>query len=155
MNVLLAIDGTKESDAAVDSVSNLTLSAQDHLRVLTVVDMALPLAHDIYSGMITNTVEIEQAAKAAAADALEQTVKLLRESIGGSSPEISTKIRVGSPESHIVEEAEEFGADLVVVGSHGYNRWERLLLGSVSDSVIHHAPCSVMVVRGGESTSGS
>ena len=38
-------------------------------------------------------------------------------------------------------------ADLIIVGSHDYNRWERLLLGSVSDSVIHHAPCSVLLVR--------
>ena len=46
-----------------------------------------------------------------------------------------------------VETAEEFGSDLIIVGSHGYSRWERLLLGSVSQSVVHHAPCSVLVVR--------
>ena len=46
-----------------------------------------------------------------------------------------------------VETAEEMGADMIVLGSHGYKRWERLLLGSVSNSVVHHAHCSVMVVR--------
>ena len=74
----------------------------------------------------------------------------------GSSPaggrpvsivEISTDVLFGSPDSRIVEAAEEMRPDLVVVGSHGYSRWEILLLGSVSDSVVHHAPCSVLVVR--------
>ncbi|HLM01323.1 MAG TPA: universal stress protein, partial [Pyrinomonadaceae bacterium] len=60
---------------------------------------------------------------------------------------ITTDVLFGSPESRIVETAEQMHAELIVVGSHGYNRWERLLLGSVSDSVVHHAPCSVLVVR--------
>ena len=53
----------------------------------------------------------------------------------------------GSPESRIVEAADEFKPNLVVVGSHGYSTWERLILGSVSDSVAHHVPCSVLIVR--------
>ena len=60
---------------------------------------------------------------------------------------ISTEVLFGSPDSRIVETAEQWHADLIVIGSHGYSRWERLLLGSVSDSVLHHAPCSVLVVR--------
>ncbi|MGI8495899.1 MAG: universal stress protein [Pyrinomonadaceae bacterium] len=47
----------------------------------------------------------------------------------------------------MVETAENFQADLIIVGSHGYNTWERLLLGSISDSVVHYAPCSVLVVK--------
>ena len=62
-------------------------------------------------------------------------------------PRLTTDVLFGSPDSRIVETAEEIAADLVVVGSHGYSRWERLLLGSVSDSVVHHSPCSVLVVR--------
>ena len=53
----------------------------------------------------------------------------------------------GSPQRIIVETAQEWGADLIVVGSHGYGLWSRALLGSVSNSVVHHAPCSVLVVR--------
>jgi nucleotide-binding universal stress UspA family protein len=47
----------------------------------------------------------------------------------------------------ILDEAESWGADLIVVGSHGYRAWERFLLGSVSQSVVSHAKCSVEVVR--------
>ena len=53
----------------------------------------------------------------------------------------------GSPKRIIVEEAETWGADLVVVGSHGYRSWERMLLGSVSQAVAAHAECSVEIVR--------
>ena len=47
----------------------------------------------------------------------------------------------------IVGHATPAAADLIVLGSHGYKTWERLLLGSVSNSVVHHAPCSVLIVR--------
>jgi nucleotide-binding universal stress UspA family protein len=60
---------------------------------------------------------------------------------------ITAETPEGSPKQVIVEEAEKWGADLIVVGSHGYGWWERILLGSVSQAVIHHAPCSVEVVR--------
>ena len=61
-----------------------------------------------------------------------------------------SSVRAGSRvrrESRIVETAEAIHPDMIVLGSHGYSRWERLLLGSVSDSVVHHAPCSVLIVR--------
>ena len=53
----------------------------------------------------------------------------------------------GPPRAVILDEAESWGADLIVIGSHGYGRLERLFLGSVSQSVVSHAKCSVEVVR--------
>ena len=47
----------------------------------------------------------------------------------------------------IVEEAERWGADLILVGSHGYGSVKRFMLGSVSQAVATHAPCSVEIVR--------
>ena len=47
----------------------------------------------------------------------------------------------------IVQEAEESGADLIVVGTRGLNAAKRLVLGSVSTNVVHHAPCDVLVVH--------
>jgi len=77
--------------------------------------------------------------------ALATSARRLKEITDGAA--ISSEVLFGSPESRIVETAEQFKADLIILGSHGYNRWERLLLGSVSDSVLHHAPCSVLIVR--------
>jgi nucleotide-binding universal stress UspA family protein len=53
----------------------------------------------------------------------------------------------GNPADVIVEEAEESGADLIVVGTRGLNAAKRLVMGSVSTNVVHHAPCDVLVVR--------
>jgi nucleotide-binding universal stress UspA family protein len=53
----------------------------------------------------------------------------------------------GNPADVLVEEAEESGADLIVVGTRGLNAARRLVLGSVSTNVVQHAPCDVLVVR--------
>lgn len=105
------------------------------------------MAIDIYGGYLPDTTELEKTARENAAKILAETADKLKEfvSVRGLSP--SSDVLFGSPDSRIVETAEEWHADLIIVGSHGYSRWERLLLGSVSDSVVHHAPCSVFVVR--------
>jgi len=58
-----------------------------------------------------------------------------------------TAVREGDPRSAIVDEADEWGADLVVIGSHGRTGVTRWLLGSVAGAIVSHAPCSVEVVR--------
>jgi nucleotide-binding universal stress UspA family protein len=57
--------------------------------------------------------------------------------------------RVGRPDREIVDLAEEIGAGLIVMGSRGLGAMRRVLLGSVSESVLRHAPCPVLVVRAG------
>jgi nucleotide-binding universal stress UspA family protein len=53
----------------------------------------------------------------------------------------------GNPETAIIEHARNWGADLIVVGSHDRSLLERLLMGNVSDRVVKHSPCSVLVVK--------
>ncbi len=53
----------------------------------------------------------------------------------------------GNPADVIVQEAEESGADLIVVGTRGLSAAQRVFMGSVSTNVVHHAPCDVLVVR--------
>jgi nucleotide-binding universal stress UspA family protein len=50
-------------------------------------------------------------------------------------------------ERFILEEAAEWQPNMIVVGSHGRGFWGRMTLGSVSDSVMHHAPCPVLIAR--------
>jgi nucleotide-binding universal stress UspA family protein len=54
----------------------------------------------------------------------------------------------GDPKAVILDEAGQWGADLIVVGSHGWRGIDRLMMGSVSESVAMHAHCSVEVIRG-------
>ena len=68
-------------------------------------------------------------------EASDKTLKITHEIIGGP------------PSQVIVEEAQKWGADLIVMGSRGLGAWNRLLLGSVSNAVVHHAKCSVEIVR--------
>ena len=60
---------------------------------------------------------------------------------------VHTKILTGNPRNSILDEAEEWGADLIVVGSHGYTGLKRVLIGSVSLAIASHAHCSVEIVR--------
>jgi nucleotide-binding universal stress UspA family protein len=147
MKVILAIDGTKQSEAAIEITKTLNLNEGDEIRVISVTDMSLPLSVDVYAGYLPSTDEIESAVKENAEKILKTTGDKLKEIFADKRVSVVTELLNGSPESRIVEKAEEINADLIIVGSHDYNRWERLLLGSVSDSVIHHAPCSVLVVR--------
>ena len=65
-----------------------------------------------------------------------------------SGIKITSRAAEGSAERVIIEEAERFGADLIVLGSHGHSAWDRLILGSTAHTVALHAPCSVHIVRG-------
>lgn len=145
MKVLLATDGSKQSDAAIEVLKSFSFKPGDEIKIISVVDMAVPMAIDIYGGYLPDTTEMERTAREHAAKILADTCERLEGICGNLS--VTSEVLFGSPESRIVETAEESGTDLIIVGSHGYSRWERLLLGSVSQSVVHHAPCSVMVVR--------
>lgn len=147
MNVLLATDGTKYGEAAANMLGKINLGDGDTVKIISVVDIAMPLAVDIYGGYLPDTTELEKAARDNASKVVDATTAKLKGFVGDKRVDISSDILFGSPESRIVETAEENGTDLIVIGSHGYKRWERLLLGSVSNSVVHHAHCSVLVVR--------
>ena len=60
---------------------------------------------------------------------------------------VTTAVVQGDPKSVVIDDAEAWGADLIVLGSHGRKGLQRFLLGSVSEAVLRHAHCSVEVVR--------
>lgn len=147
MKIILATDGTKYGQAAVEMLRKFNLGDGDSVKIISVVDMAFPLAIDIYGGYLPDTTELEKAARENAVKIIETTRATLNGFFDGKTVVITSDILFGSPDSRIVETAEEAEADLIVIGSHGYKQWERLLLGSISDSVVHHAHCSVLIVR--------
>jgi len=148
MKILFATDGASQSDAAIDMLKKFRLVAGDEIKIISVIDMAVPMAVDIYGGgYIPDTAEMEKDAKENAVKILDETTEKLRSNFSAEQLNITSDVLFGSPESRIVETADEMKPNLVVVGSHNYSTWERLFFGSVSDSVIHHVPCSVLVVR--------
>ncbi len=145
MKILLAIDGSSCSDAAVDEVVRRKWDADSELRIVSAIETPIAFAAEITAVPVSYYDEIEKIERAKAREYIEQAIAKLQET--GASLRITTGVLVGSPKREIVEEAERFGADLIVVGSHGYRGWERMLLGSVSQTVALHAGCSVLIVR--------
>ena len=105
------------------------------------------LTAEPYLGLGGYFEEVERLKRQQAEEVVAAAAELLRGGKGTGLMGVATDVLNGSPKRTIVEEAEAWGADLIVVGSHGYHTWERMLLGSVSQSVAAHALCSVLIVR--------
>ena len=95
----------------------------------------------------------DHASRESARSAIEAALTKLRAREGEAS-KVETEILRGSAVRAILDEAESWGADLIVVGSHGYGWAKRLLLGSVSQGVASHARCSVEIARCREADAG-
>jgi nucleotide-binding universal stress UspA family protein len=89
---------------------------------------------------------LEQASEDQARSIVDRAAARVREDQGDKLL-VSTEIVKGHPKHAIIDAAEAFGADLIVVGSHGYRGLTKLWLGSVSQAVASHAKCSVEIVR--------
>ena len=102
MKIILATDGTKFGDAATEMLSNFRLTAGDSVRVISVVDMAVPLAVDVYGGYLPDTTELEKVARETASKVIERTQQKIRSCVGNSDVELSGEGMFGSPDSRIV-----------------------------------------------------
>lgn len=147
MKILLATDGSDYSMDAVKEIASRPFPPSSELRIISVYENpALYLyAPPPMGGMERYYEEAEFSAEKIA----EETVKKAAELIGKqkTSLSISTAVLEGTPKQIILEDAEKFDADLIIVGSHGRSGFEKFLLGSVSQSVALHAHCSVEIVR--------
>jgi nucleotide-binding universal stress UspA family protein len=144
MKILLATDGSPYSDAAVMEVIRRPWPAGTHVKVLTVA-VRLPLSDEDAYSVANVYVDMLEDEHKRAIQRMENAAQRLREQAPGLC--VEELVLDGSPKEMIIEEAERWGADLVVLGSHGYGRVRRFLLGSVSQAVALHAPCSVEIIR--------
>jgi nucleotide-binding universal stress UspA family protein len=78
---------------------------------------------------------------------VEDGLRAAAEEIMAAGVDVATYARQGDPAAALLDVAEERHADLIVVGNKGMTGAERFLLGSVPAKVMHHAPCSVLVIR--------
>ena len=147
MKILLAIDGSGHSEAAVDEISRQRFPPGSQVRVLSVA------ASPYYSGTFSDTgmgsvyADLENIARELARAAVEKAATTLRTDERSRHLNVTTAVILGVPKYGILQDAEAFGADLIVVGSHGHGKMERFLLGSVAQAVALHATCSVEIVR--------
>lgn len=145
MNILVAIDDSTFSEAAVSSVTERSWPDGSKFKLLSVVE---PF-HPEYAGWHTNYMPVAEEAQKelveAAKTLVNEQVKRLTEAFG--RPNVLAEVREGYVTDTILEAAKEWPADLIVVGSHGRTGITRLLLGSVSEAVVSQAPCSVEIVK--------
>ena len=147
MRILLATDGSEYSEAAVDEIASWPFPADRAGGPLffCIFGFFPPMA-----GGGVGFLSFYGAERTAGAAARTGGKKKRGRQSGGAESrkfKVTTGVFAGSPKSVILEEAEAFNADLIVVGSHGHGGLERFLLGSVSQAVAAHANCSVEIVR--------
>lgn len=146
MKILLAIDGSPCSDAAINEVLSRPWPAGSEVKIISAINPVMYLAPEPWVGAENYYVEIDRIEHEKAESAINSAVSKFSAS-EDKSLKITSIVLDGSPKQVIIEEAEKWGADLIVLGSHGYGALNRFLLGSVSQAVSLHAPCSVEIVR--------
>jgi nucleotide-binding universal stress UspA family protein len=118
------------------------LAFKEHRSMISVIQPYAPPATEfVLTGATVEDMRQRQASTA------EQIAGRAVDGLTPAGLTTETAVREGDPRSAIVDEAEEWEADLIVVGSHGRTGLSRWLLGSVAQAVVGHAPCSVEVVR--------
>ena len=148
MKILLATDGSEHSLAATRAIGARPWPPETEVRILSAVEVALTLLQSTLEPPFINDDMLETQR----ADAMKRAEAAIRsaEQILAATPlktSESISVLVENPKQIILDEAAEWGADLIFVGSHGRRGLDRFLLGSVSEAVATHAKCSVEVVR--------
>jgi nucleotide-binding universal stress UspA family protein len=152
-HLLLATDGSEPSLEAARLVRDLLNPAA--LARVTILAVVPPLqtmpfygayvGYGMYGGGVLSQEtqnEVTTLAERTAQDAVRRTVAELN-----TTAPVETAVRRGSPADEIVRCATESGAGLIVMGSRGWGEMHAVLLGSVSERVLHTAPCPVLIVR--------
>jgi nucleotide-binding universal stress UspA family protein len=133
--ILHPTDGSEASMAAADHAIELAAENRAALRFLYVVD-ASTLAADDFSGVLLEN--LERSGRAALEDLVERAE--------AAGVDAVTAVETGVPHREILADAEDAGADLIVMGTHGRTGLDRFLLGSVSERVVRTADVPVLVV---------
>jgi nucleotide-binding universal stress UspA family protein len=143
MKILLAIDESKSSQAAVQSVMAMACQPGIEVKVLHVVEPPSLLVGREMTGPDPEFEAVWKTFREHAEALVAKATEALRKAGLNAAPAVED----GDPKSKIIDMAKEWHADLIVVGSHGRKGLNRFLLGSVSEAVARHAHCSVEIVR--------
>lgn len=143
MRIIVTTDGSEFSGAAVErSCQIIAAPAKTAVKIVSVYEVIEPLDISVSPEF---SKEIEQEAREKA----EINAAQAAEAIQRQFPEIdlTTLVTTGAADEILIDTARRWQADLIVIGSHGRGFWERMLIGSITDALVHHAPCSVLVVK--------
>jgi len=139
MKVIVAYDGSECADAALDDLWNAGLPGDTQFKVLSVVERWAPPPSEFE---IVEHVDHNDEYRILAMRAATRLLSMY------PGCEVDVELGAGSPATVIIERADEWKPDLIVVGSHGRTALGRFFFGSVSQKVSHEAHCSARVSRG-------
>src|ERR687898_1411347 len=143
--ILLATDGSEEAELVALRAVELAQSTDSELHVVHVG--VVPIFLESYPGTLGYDGKLYEEIEEVSRELLRKVswrVKLAGGTVAG------THLRLGEVDVEIVTLAKELGADLIVIGCRGHRGIRRAIEGSISDAVIRHAPCPVLVVRSHE-----
>lgn len=143
MKILVAIDGSSFSQAALESVMARPWPAGSEVKLVHVVEPPSLLMGREMGGYDPEFEAVWKALRDSAKELVEKAARRLRE----AKFNVSTELVEGDPKSQIIDVADQWQADMIVVGSHGWKGLQRFLMGSVSQAIVRHAHCSVEVIR--------
>ncbi|MDH5774404.1 MAG: universal stress protein [Nitrospirota bacterium] len=150
LNILLATDGSPDAWKAVDVLKSLEFSGDTTVTLLHVIKKHVYETRQVVERTGKSQAEFSKLAKDLCRDRDLTGVRLLRETrdaLASSAHNIRECMALGHDAQEIIRTARVQRADLVIVGSKGVTGLRRLFMGSVAQTVSHHAPCSVLVVR--------
>lgn len=155
MKIVIAYDGSICADSALEDLRRAGLPQKAEAMILSVAELRLPPPPPSSYEILESALVLEDGTAVEAttpSQVVEDAYKLAFQAsrrVQAMFPdwEVRADGRLGSPAEEIIEIADEWDADLIVVGSHGRSALERLILGSVSQRVVTEAPCSVRVAR--------
>ncbi|EKF51084.1 universal stress protein [Lactococcus garvieae] len=135
-NILVAVDGSEQSDKAVLEAVKIAMRNETSLFVLNVKDDVRLYGSAYGIPLILENLEEQSRA------IIERATELIKKQVEFKSFRVE-----GSPKKEIIDFAEEHDIDLIVIGVTGKGAFDRLLVGSTTAYVIDHARCNVMVVK--------
>lgn len=136
VKVLVAIDGSEIGDMIIKRSGQFQRSTGCELTILVVIDNVMS-----HRTIPDNPVARERVKEA------EEILNKAKASLGSHGVSCNARVAMGPIAGEIVRIAEEEGFDIIFVGSRGLGGIKRMFLGSVADTVLRQAHCSVMLVR--------
>jgi nucleotide-binding universal stress UspA family protein len=140
MKIILAVDDSNDSEAAIGALSKLR-PEENEIRVVHVLQpVAVSAPPQMAAGYAPEL--------AGQAPEAERLVSGYANKLRSSGFRVETSVIEGDVRESIVDAAKDWPADLIVMGSKGHSAISQLLLGSAAESVVRHATCSVLIARG-------
>lgn len=142
-NILVPVDGSKHSLMAAAQAVDIAEKYQASVTLLHVINISQLTGLGTMQGPPLITEGMAENLNDAGKTIIDDTLQ----SLPTHSVEIHTELVWGMPERAIISQVTSQSHDLIVIGSRGLSTFGGLLLGSVSDRVVHQAPCPVLVVK--------